>query len=111
MHTGPTLLLREAPEIIEIWLDSDLSKNERNPEFTESAKWKELVTNVRIRVYQTGKIDSKKLGGDKYYGKFHAKFILTNELGFVGTSNFDFRSMLFNSEVAFFLEATNYLQS
>ena len=102
MHTGPTLLLREAPEITEIWLDRDLSKNERNPEFTESPKWKELVNNPRIRVYQTGKIDSKKLGGDKYYGKLHAKFILTNELGFVGTSNFEFRSMLFNSEVGFF---------
>lgn len=109
MHTGPKLLLRDVPEIEELWLNSDLSKNEHDLEFTQSPVWKQLINNPRIRVYQTGKIDSKRLGGDKYYGKLHAKFILTNEVGFVGTSNFDFRSMLFNSEVGFFLRGDEAL--
>ncbi len=37
-----------------------------------------------------------------HYGKLHAKFIFGNEGGFVGTSNFDYRSNLYNNELGFF---------
>jgi phosphatidylserine/phosphatidylglycerophosphate/cardiolipin synthase-like enzyme len=47
------------------------------------------------------------LGGDTYYGKLHAKFVLVNEtLGFVGTSNFDYRSILYNNEVGYFFRSS-----
>jgi phosphatidylserine/phosphatidylglycerophosphate/cardiolipin synthase-like enzyme len=101
MHTGPKLFLSEETE--NIWLDSDLEVNEHNLAFINSPQWQEEIIHPRLRLYQTGKIDSIRLDGDKYYGKLHAKFIVTDQLGFVGTSNFDFRSMLFNNEVGFFI--------
>ena len=36
------------------------------------------------------------------YGKLHAKFIYGKTGGFVGTSNFDYRSNLYNNELGFF---------
>ena len=41
-------------------------------------------------------------GGDVHYGKLHAKFLMGDTVGFVGTSNFDYRSILYNNEVGFF---------
>ena len=38
----------------------------------------------------------------KVYGKLHAKFLAGPWAGFVGTSNFDYRSRLLNSEIGFF---------
>ena len=35
-------------------------------------------------------------------GKLHAKFFLTDKWGFVGTTNLDYRSRLFNNEMGFF---------
>jgi putative cardiolipin synthase len=110
MNTAPTLLL--TTEVEKQWLNSDLEENELNPDFIESDKWKALIANPRIKFYQLGRLDSVKLGGDKHYGKLHAKFIVTNDIAFVGTSNFDFRSMLFNNEVGYFIygpEALNTL--
>jgi cardiolipin synthase C len=42
------------------------------------------------------------LGGDQNYGKLHAKFIVFGDVGYVGTSNFDYRSRLFNNEFGYF---------
>jgi len=101
MHTGPKLML--SPEMEKTWLDSDLDINEHNSDLMASQEWLSQIEHPRLQLYQTGKIDSFRLGGTTYYGKLHAKFIVTDQFGFVGTSNFDFRSMLFNNEVGFFI--------
>ena len=40
-----------------------------------------------------------------HYGKMHAKFLVEHELGFVGTSNFDYRSRLYNNEMGYFFQS------
>lgn len=99
MDTAPRLLL--SPELLKKWL-SGLDKGELNPELVESKEWKEAINNSRIKIYETGKIDSVYLGGDKHYGKLHAKYVVADDYGFVGTTNFDYRSRLFNNEFGFF---------
>jgi len=99
MDTAPRLLL--SPELLEKWL-SGLDKGELNPELVESEEWKKMVNNPRIKIYETGKIDSVLLGGNKHYGKLHAKYVVADDYGFVGTTNFDYRSRLFNNEFGFF---------
>jgi phosphatidylserine/phosphatidylglycerophosphate/cardiolipin synthase-like enzyme len=100
MEVGPRLLL--TPELEQAWL-SGLKKGEFNPEVTESEEWRRLVNHPQIFVYQTGKLDASMFGnGDKHYGKLHAKFLIGDEIGFVGTSNFDYRSILYNNEMGFF---------
>jgi len=103
MDTAPRLLL--TPELLKLWL-SDIDKSEFNPDLVESEQWKQLINNPRIKIYQTGKLDSVQLGGSTYYGKLHAKFIFWETGGFVGTSNFDNRSRFFNNEMGFFHEDT-----
>ena len=100
MDVGPRLLL--TPELEEAWL-SDLEEGEFNPQVVESEAWKKLVNHPQIFLYQTGKLDAAVLGkGKREYGKLHAKFILGDDIGFVGTANFDYRSRLFNNEMGFF---------
>jgi putative cardiolipin synthase len=82
-------------------------KGEYNPELVESDEWKKLISHPRIKIYQTGKNDSVILGGDKHYGKLHAKFVVIDEFGFVGTTNFDYRSRLFNNEMGFYFKDKN----
>jgi len=101
MDTAPRLLL--SPELLEQWL-SGLDKGEFNPELVESEEWKNMVNNPRLKIYQTGRLDSVLLGGDQYYGKLHAKFIVMGDVGYVGTSNFDYRSRLFNNEFGFYFK-------
>jgi phosphatidylserine/phosphatidylglycerophosphate/cardiolipin synthase-like enzyme len=101
MDMVPRLLL--TPELQEAWL-SDLEEGEFNPAVVESDKWKKLVMHPQIFVYQTGGLDSVELGKDKNYGKLHAKFIVGENVGFVGTSNFDYRSNLHNNEMGFFYQ-------
>jgi len=102
MDVGPRLLL--TPELEEAWL-SGLEEGEFNPAVVESEAWKKLVNHPQIFLYQTGKLDAAALGqGDKHYGKLHAKFFIGDDVGFVGTSNFDYRSRLFNNEMGFFLK-------
>ena len=79
-----------------------LKHSELNPELVQSEEWRALVNNPRIRIFQTGRRDSDLLGGDVAYGKLHAKFFLTDAWGFVGTTNLDYRSRLFNNEMGFF---------
>ena len=88
-------------ELEQAWLSS-LKKGELNPEITQSAEWEKLVNHPQIFIYQTGKLDATMLGGTKHYGKLHAKFLMGDTIGFVGTSNFDYRSILYNNEMGFF---------
>jgi phosphatidylserine/phosphatidylglycerophosphate/cardiolipin synthase-like enzyme len=101
MGMAPRFLL--TPELQKAWLSS-LEKGELNPEVVESEEWKKLINHPQIFFYQTGRLDSAIIGGDKHYGKLHAKFIYGKEGGFVGTSNFDYRSNLYNNELGFFFE-------
>jgi len=100
MDMAPRLLL--TPELRETWLSSDLDKGEFNPALVESTEWQRLINNPRIAIYQTGRGDSVLLGGSTHYGKLHAKFLFDDEFGFVGSSNFDYRSRLYNNEMGFF---------
>ncbi|MCP4768039.1 MAG: phospholipase [Gammaproteobacteria bacterium] len=97
---APRMLLTD--ELKVIW-EGDTWEGETNPDVVESAEWKALIANPRVKIYQLGKLDSELLGGDTYYGKLHAKFILTDAVGFVGTTNLDYRSRLYNNEMGYFL--------
>jgi phosphatidylserine/phosphatidylglycerophosphate/cardiolipin synthase-like enzyme len=108
MHTVPSMLMSK--EMTETWLESDLDLHEHNPEFIASAEWQALVNHPRIFFYQLGKPDAVSLGGDTYYGKLHAKFIVVDEFAFVGTTNLDFRSLLYNNEVGFFFQGESLVE-
>jgi phosphatidylserine/phosphatidylglycerophosphate/cardiolipin synthase-like enzyme len=99
METAPRLLL--PPEMREEWLNLSRAE-ERTSALVNSEEWKALVNHPRLAVYETGRLDSVKLGGDSNYGKLHAKFFISEDLGFVGTTNFDYRSRLYNNEMGFF---------
>ncbi len=101
MDMTPRFLL--TPELQKAWL-SGLEKGEFNPEVVESEEWKRLINHPQIFIYQTGGVDSVEIGGDTYYGKLHAKFIIGEKVGFIGTSNFDYRSNLYNNEMGFFYQ-------
>ena len=102
METAPRLLL--PPEIREEWLRLN-GENEMTSQLVNSERWKELVTHPRLKVYETGRLDSVKLGhGEQHYGKLHAKFFLSENIGFIGTTNFDYRSRLYNNEMGFFFD-------
>lgn len=101
MGMVPRFLL--TPELQKAWLSS-VEEGEFNPEVVESEEWKRLINHPQIFIYQTGGLDSVILGGDKNYGKLHAKFIFGKAGGFVGTSNFDYRSNLYNNELGFFFD-------
>ena len=68
----------------------------------ESEEWIRLVNHPRLKIYETGRLDDRSLGGDVDYGKLHAKYIIMDDAGFVGTTNFDNRSRLINNEMGFF---------
>jgi len=99
MDMAPRMLL--TPELIEAW-QSGLEKGEFNPDVTGSEEWNKLINHPQIFIYETGKLDSTYLGGKTHYGKLHAKYILGETIGFIGTSNFDYRSNLYNNEMGFF---------
>ena len=99
MDMVPRMLL--TPEMSETWQGST-EKGELNPQFVESEEWIKLINHPQVFIYQTGKLDSVLLGrGTTIYGKLHAKFILGEHLAFIGTSNFDYRSNLYNNEMGF----------
>lgn len=64
-----------------------------------------IAGHPRIRVYALGRTDAQALGGSVPYGKLHAKFLVTEHGGFVGTDNFDYRSRLFNNEIGYFIRS------
>ena len=103
MDTAPRLLLDQ--ETRDAWRALK-AEDELSGELTSSASWQEQVNHPRLRVYEMGKLDSAKLGeGQADYGKLHAKFFVENDIGFVGTTNFDYRSRLFNSEMGYFFKS------
>ena len=100
---APRLLLD--PELQERWLDLKW-KDETIAELTSSDEWRRQVNHPRIRIYQTGLNDSDLFpGGTETYGKLHAKFWQSDPYGFIGTTNFDYRSRLYNSEMGYVFEA------
>jgi putative cardiolipin synthase len=107
MDMAPRYLL--TPELQKAWL-SGLEKGEFNPDVVESEEWKRLIDHPQVFVYQTGGVDAVILGGETHYGKLHAKFIYGNTGGFVGTSNFDYRSNLYNNELGFFFKGDGVRQ-
>jgi cardiolipin synthase C len=104
MNTAPRLLLDG--ELKERWRDKKLKSGESKSELVNSEMWQKMVGNPKIRIYQTGRNDSTLLGGKTEYGKLHAKFVLgAGDIGFVGTSNFDDRSKLYNNEMGYFFQS------
>ena len=99
MDMAPRLLM--SGDIGDDWRKLD-PKTEADVELVQSEDWQSIVSHPRIAIWQTGKTDSAKLGGDEHYGKLHAKFILSDDAGFIGTSNFDYRSRLLNNEFGYF---------
>lgn len=102
MDTAPRLLLDE--ERIKAW-QSGREKGELKSELIGSEQWSELVNHPQLKIYETGGLDDTLLGGDMDYGKLHSKYIVTNDVGFLGTANFDYRSRLFNNEMGFFFRS------
>jgi phosphatidylserine/phosphatidylglycerophosphate/cardiolipin synthase-like enzyme len=103
MDTAPRLLLDQ--ETRDAWRKLKAAE-EVGGELTSSKAWQEQVNHPRLRIYETGKLDSSKLGeGDVSYGKLHAKFFVIEGMGFVGTTNFDYRSRLYNSEMGYFFKS------
>jgi phosphatidylserine/phosphatidylglycerophosphate/cardiolipin synthase-like enzyme len=102
MDLAPRLLL--SPEKQEQWLQK-LDESEFNVELVESEEWVSMVNHPRLLVYETGKLDDKLFGGDYEHAKLHAKYIVGGDIGFVGTSNFDYRSRLYNNEMGFFFDS------
>lgn len=102
MEMAPGYLL--TPILQEAWLDA-FEEDGVIPDIVESDEWKHLINHPQVFIYQTGKLDSVLLGGDTDYGKLHAKFILGEDVCFIGTSNFDYRSNLYNSEMGFFIKS------
>ena len=108
MDMAPRMLL--TPEMRTIW-QSSLEKSEFNPDVVESPEWIKLINHPQVFIYETGKLDSIILGkGTEYYGKLHAKYIVGETLGFIGTSNFDYRSNLYNNEMGFFFQDPQLIQ-
>ena len=101
MNMAPRLLL--TPDLQAAWLESH-DDSESDPDLVESAEWRRLVNHPRLKIYETGRLDDRSLGGNVDYGKLHAKYVIMDNIGFVGTTNFDNRSRLINNEMGFFFE-------
>jgi phosphatidylserine/phosphatidylglycerophosphate/cardiolipin synthase-like enzyme len=102
MNMAPRVLLSK--ELQEAWLESS-DDSEMDPELVESDEWRRLIDNPRIAIYETGRLDAREIGGDVDYGKLHAKYVIMDDGGFVGTTNFDYRSRLLNNEMGFFFDS------
>ncbi len=102
LNLAPRLLL---PEHMQVQWKKRLSKSELNTDLIESEEWIKLTNHPRLSIYTLGRLDAVELGGNKHYAKLHAKYVTADNVGFVGTSNFDYRSRLYNSEMGFFFES------
>jgi putative cardiolipin synthase len=102
MDLAPRLLL--STEFQAQWLEKP-EKSELNPELVESDEWVRMVNHPRLHIYETGRIDDVRFGGDYDHSKLHAKYTLFDDSGFVGTMNFDYRSRLYNNEMGFFFRS------
>jgi putative cardiolipin synthase len=102
MDLVPRLLLSE--ELQAKWL-AKTGEDELDPELVESKEWLEMVNHPRLTVYETGQINDTIFGGNYDHSKLHAKYIIGDQIGFIGTSNFDYRSRLYNNEMGFFFRS------
>jgi len=102
MDLAPRLLLSQ--ELHDAWL-LKTAESELNPELVEGEEWLDMVNHPRLRIYETGTLDSVIFGGDIAFGKQHGKYIVSDNIGFVGTTNFDYRSRLYNNEMGFFFKS------
>ena len=102
MDLVPRLLMSEGMQ--EQWAKK-LEESELNPELVESDEWLAIVNHPRLAIYETGKMDDVLFGGDYHHSKLHAKYVTGDDVGFVGTSNFDYRSRLYNNEMGFFFRS------
>lgn len=102
MNMAPRLLLSE--EMQAAWLEHP-EDSEPNSALVTSDQWREMVSHPRLNIYETGRLDARSLGGEVDYGKLHAKYIIMDNAGFVGTTNFDSRSRLINNEMGFFFKS------
>ena len=103
MDTAPRLLLDQ--ETRDAWRALK-AVDETESSLTNSEAWLRQVNHPRLIIYETGRLDSSKLGeGTTSYGKLHAKFFTHENGGFVGTTNWDYRSRLFNSEMGYFFKS------
>ena len=102
MDLAPRLLLSK--ELQARWLKKP-QKSELNPELVESDDWVRMVNHPRLHIYETGRIDDIRFGGDYEHAKLHAKYTLADDSGFIGTANFDYRSRLYNNEMGFFFRS------
>jgi putative cardiolipin synthase len=98
----PRLLMTE--DMKEKW-GSKQEESELIAELVQSDSWIEMVNHPRLRIYETGKLDDVLFGGHYHHSKLHAKYIVGDHVGFVGTSNLDYRSRLYNSEMGFFFDS------
>jgi len=101
MDMAPRLLFPDGVQ--QQWLQTK-TKNESESTLVMDNRWKSLINHPQLGIYQSGKPDAVELGGDVTYGKLHAKFLIAGQFGFVGTSNFDYRSRLLNNEFGYFFE-------
>jgi len=102
INLAPRLLMTE--DMQEQW-GSKQEDSDRITELVKSDAWIEMVNHPRLRIYETGKLDDVFFGGHYHHSKLHAKYIVADTSGFVGTSNFDYRSRLYNSEMGYFFDS------
>ena len=102
MDLAPRLLL--SIELQAQWLEKP-EKSELNPDLVESDDWVRMVNHPRLHIYETGRINDVRFGGDYEHSKLHAKYTLSDDFGFIGTTNFDYRSRLYNNEMGFFFRS------
>ncbi len=101
MDLAPRLLLSQ--ELQEAWLDKP-ANSEFNPDLVSSEEWQRMVSHPRLRIYETGTLSDTLFGGDVDHGKQHGKYLVSGDFGFVGTTNFDYRSRLYNNEMGFMFQ-------
>ena len=102
INLAPRLLMTE--DMQEQW-GSKQDDSDRIMELVQSDAWIKMVNHPQIRIFETGKLDDVRFGGDYHHSKLHAKYIVSDTKGFVGTSNFDYRSRLYNSEMGYFFDS------
>ena len=102
INLAPRLLMTE--DMQEQW-GSKQEDSDRIMELVQSDAWIKMVNHPQIRIFETGKLDDVRFGGDYHHSKLHAKYIVSDTKGFVGTSNFDYRSRLYNSEMGYFFDS------
>ena len=102
MDMAPRMLLDAQHK--KAW-QANLKESELNAELVDSETWKKLVNHPQLSIYETGRLDDAYFGGDKHYGKLHAKYLIGDVGGFIGTANFDYRSRLFNNEMGYFFKS------